>query len=80
MRRVDAPPVVDDYVEHAQEDDEEARRPLGLEPNSNHSACSQPKYRDKCTRNRPLSIEHKSDEKEDEEHTARELEAGQEAR
>lgn len=77
MRRVHAPPVVNEYVEHAQEDNQEARRPLGLEANSDHSARGKTEYRHKRACDGPLAVEHESDEEEDEEHAASKLEATQ---
>lgn len=75
MRRVNAPPVVDENVEDTEENHKEARRPLGFEANRNHSASCKSKDRHKCARNRPFPVEHKPDEKEDQEYTAHELEA-----
>ena len=39
VRRVDAPPVVDEHVESAQSYNKECRGPLGLETDCDHGAC-----------------------------------------
>lgn len=77
VRRVDAPPVVNEHIEHAQEDNQEARRPLGLETDSNHRARSETEHGHERTRNGPLAVEHESNEQENEEHAASKLEAKQ---
>jgi hypothetical protein len=75
MCRVNAPPVVDEYVEDRQDDNKERSWPLRLEPNSNHTACSKANQWHNETRERPLALNHKPKEKENEQHTTYELEA-----
>jgi len=74
--RVHGPPVVDKDVEDREEDDEEGRRPLGLEADGNHDARSEADHGHEHTRDGPLALDDETNEQEDEEHTSRELEAG----
>jgi hypothetical protein len=67
---VNAPPVVDENVENREKNDQEARGPLGLEANSNHSTCHKTHDGHKRTRGSPFTTERKSNEKEDQEHAA----------
>lgn len=76
MVGVDGPPRVDEHVEHRQEQDEERRRPLCLEPDDDHDARAETKERDDHSGERPIALEDESDEEEDEENTSGELEAG----
>jgi len=73
---VDAPPVICKHVEHAQDKDEESGRPLGLESDSDHAACSQPNDRHKHSSDAPLSLNDKSQKEEDEQDATGEKEAG----
>ena len=75
VRGVDAPPVVDEYVEDAQCHNEERGRPLRLKADSYHDARSKTDDRHKEPGNTPLSAEDEADEQEDEENTSREQEA-----
>lgn len=67
---MDAPPVVGEHIEHAQDEDEESGRPLRLEPNGDHTTCSQPDDRHERSADAPLSLNHKSQEEEDEQDAA----------
>ena len=66
MRAMDAPEVVDEDVEDAEDDNKERASPLCLESNSNHRARSQTNKRDKYTGNTPLPTEREANEQEDE--------------
>jgi len=73
---MNAPPVVDKYVEHAQDENEESGRPLGLEADGNHATCTQTDDRHEYSPDAPLSSEHESQEKEDEQDPTGKEEAG----
>ncbi len=75
MRRVDAPPVVDEDVEDAERANQERSGPFRLEANCNHDARREPDHRDEKPCNAPLSPEDETDEEEDEQDTPREKEA-----
>ena len=70
MRAVDGPPVVDEYVEDAEHDDEERRGPLGFEPYSDHSAGRETDQRYEDTSDAPFATEREADEQEDKQNTA----------
>ena len=74
---MNAPPVVGEHVEHAQDENEESGRPLGLEPDRNHTACTQPNDRHEHSPEAPLSLDHESQKQEDEQNAAGKKEAGQ---
>ena len=63
---MNAPPVVGEHVEHAQDEDEESGRPLGLESYRNHTARCQPHDRHQESPNAPLALDHEPQEEEDE--------------
>jgi len=69
-----APPVVDEHVEDAQNENEESSRPFGLEPNGYHGACNEANYGDEYAGNAPFALEDETKEKENEENTSSELE------
>jgi hypothetical protein len=71
---VESPEVVDQQVEDAQNDNEKGGAVLGLESNDNHDARDATKGRDNDAPERPLATEDKSDEEEDQEDTASQLE------
>jgi len=71
---MNAPPVVRKHVEHAQDEDEETGRPLGLEPDGNHTACTQPDDRHEYSSKAPLSLNNESQEEEDEQNATGEEE------
>jgi len=73
---MNAPPVVGEHIEHAQDEDEESSRPFGLEPDSDHTTCSQPDDRHKYSPDAPLSLDDKSQKEEDEQDAAGKKEAG----
>lgn len=75
MRGVNAPPVIDEDVEDWKDNNEERSRPLGLEPNSNHSARRKADQGHNETGDRPSSLNHKTKEEENEEYTAYKLKA-----
>lgn len=75
VSRVDAPPVVNEDVEDAQKSDKETGTPLGLEADGDHDTGAQTNDGDDDTGERPVPLENKTDEEEDEENSARELEA-----
>lgn len=71
---MNAPPVVNEYVEDGEEDDQESSRPFRLESKDNHDTSRQTNE-GKCeTNKRPLSLESNSNEKEDEKYTSGQLE------
>ena len=61
-----APPIVGEHVEHAQDEHEESRRPLGLEPDRNHTARTQTYDRHKHSPDAPLPLNDESQKEEDE--------------
>ena len=75
MRRVNAPPVVDEHVECTESDDEECSGPLRLETDGDHDASRETNDRDEQPGDAPLSTEDKPDEQEDEQDTSGEQEA-----
>ena len=75
MCAVDAPPVVDEYVEGAQDDHQEDGGPPRFESDSNHAARPEADERHEHAHKTPLSPEHESDEQEDKQDAAREQEA-----
>lgn len=75
MLRVNAPPVVDEHIEHGQQKDEERARPLGLETHGNHATRAQTDDGHKDPSNGPIPLDYEADKQEDEENTASELEA-----
>lgn len=76
VRRVHAPPVVDEHVEDAQQEDEERGAVLCLEANGDHDAGSEADDGDEHAGKGPGALEDKADEEEDEEDASGELEAG----
>ena len=66
------PPVIDKDVEYAQDDNEENRRPLGLEANSDHNAGGKSKQGEENAPNAPSSLQDDPQEKENQEYTASE--------
>jgi hypothetical protein len=68
-------PVVDEYVEDAQERNEEARTVFRLEPDGDHDASAEADDGDEDAGKRPIALENEADEEEDEEDPAGELEA-----
>ena len=73
---MDAPPVVGEHIEHTQDEDEESGRPLGLEPDRNHTACTQTDDRHKYSPEAPLSLDDESQKEEDEQDATGKEEAG----
>jgi hypothetical protein len=71
---VESPEVVDQQVENAQNNNEQSGAVLGLESNDNHDAGDAAKRRDNDAPKRPLATEDKSNEEEDQEDTASQLE------
>lgn len=72
---VDAPPVVNEYVEDREDDYEEAGGQFRLEPNCNHDASGETDEGEEEAEECPLSLKDYSDEQEDEEDTSSQLEA-----
>jgi len=70
-----APPVVSEHVEDGEHDDEEGSSPFGFETDSHEDTGSETEDGNEDTGEAPLALEDKSNEKEDEEHTSRKLEA-----
>lgn len=70
MSRVDAPPVVSEDVEHAEDEDKECSRPLGLEANGDHNTSPETNNRDDDAGNSPLALEDEANEQEDQENTS----------
>jgi len=66
MRRMNAPPIVDEHVERAQDQDKESGRPLGLEPYRNHTARPQAYDRHQHSPDPPLSLNDEPQKEEDE--------------
>jgi hypothetical protein len=70
---VQGPPVVDDEVENAQDQDEHDGAKLGLEANNNHDAGDKSKCANYDSPNAPLASKHKADEQKDEQDTSGKL-------
>ncbi|KAI6770245.1 hypothetical protein HG530_004874 [Fusarium avenaceum] len=68
------PEVVDQEVENAQNDNEQSSTVLGLESNNHHDTRNATEGRDNDAPERPLATEDKSDEEEDEQNSASQLE------
>lgn len=64
------PPVVCEYVEHAQYEDEKCSRPLGFEANSYHDTRRETENRYKDAGNTPAPLYDETDEEEDEKYAA----------
>lgn len=71
---VEAPEVVDDEVEYAQNENEHGGAPLGLESDHDHDACNETSQADNDSPETPVASEHETDEKEDQKDTASKLE------
>lgn len=69
------PPVVGEYIEDTEHENQEYSSPFGLESDSNHAAGTKTKDRNKETSNAPLSLEDETKEEEDEQDTAGKEEA-----
>lgn len=74
VSRVDRPEVVDEEVEDAENHDQETGAPASLEADNNHDAGTQAEHRDDDTCQGPLALNDETDEKEDEQHSAGQLE------
>jgi hypothetical protein len=72
---MNAPPVVREHIERAQDEDEESGRPFRLEPYRNHTARSQPHDRYQHSRDAPLPLNDESQKQEDEQDPAGKKEA-----
>ena len=77
---MNAPPVIGKHVEHAQDEHQESSRPLGLEPDGNHAACSQADNRHEYSPDAPLSLNDESQKEEDEKDATGKKEAGKSVR
>ena len=74
MRTVHAPPVVDEDIEYAQNNDQESSRPFCLEANGYHGARSKTNYRCDETSDTPFALNHVSKEEEYQQYTPSEEE------
>ena len=72
---VERPPVVDEDVEDAEESDEEAGAPFGLEAHGDHDTGSEADDGHEDPGERPAALEDEADEEEDQQHPSSELEA-----
>lgn len=72
---VDAPPVVREYVEHAEDEDEEHRAPPRLKSDGDHNASNETDDGDKDSGDGPSALDDEAEEEEDEEDTTCEEEA-----
>lgn len=59
---MDTPPVVCKYIEDAQNENEERRRPFRLESNSNHHASHQAEDRDEYSGDAPRALQNEAEE------------------
>lgn len=75
VRRVDAPPVIGEYIEDTEYDDEEDGWPFGFKANSNHDACGETEERNKHSCDAPCALKDETEEKENEENTTGKEEA-----
>ena len=72
---MDTPPVVGEHIERAQDENEEGGRPFRLEPDGDHTTCSQSDDRDEHSPDAPLPLDDKSQKEEDEQDAAGKKEA-----
>jgi hypothetical protein len=72
--RVQRPEVVDQDVEHTEDNDQQNRAELGLEPYNHHDAGHEANQADKDSSKAPVAAEDKANEEEDEQHATRKLE------
>lgn len=73
--RVHTPPSVDEDIEDRQDDHEEGCRPLGLEADGDHTACTKANKGYESTTDAPLAPDDESKEEENEQYTGGEQEA-----
>ena len=74
VRAVNAPPVIDEDVENAEDDDQERGGPLRLETDGDHRACCETDQGHEDTTDAPFTAEGEADEEEDKQDTARQEE------
>ena len=67
------PEVVNQHIEHTQQNHQENSTPLGLETHNNHDASTQTEQADNNTPQAPLAGEDESNKKEDQQHTTSKL-------
>lgn len=67
------PPVVDQQVEHAQQEHQERRAPPCLESHSDHDASAESKDGHEHSEQCPLSCENEAEEEEDQEDSSCQL-------
>ena len=67
------PEVVDQHIEHTQQNHQENSTPLSLEAHNNHNASTQTEQADNDTPQAPLAREDESDKEEDQQHTTSKL-------
>lgn len=70
-----APPVVGEYVEDAEDDDEEYSGPFGFEADGDHSACAESEDGDEYAADGPLALKDEAKEQENEEDASSKQEA-----
>lgn len=73
---VQAPPVVDEDVEQAEEDDEESGRPLGLETDDDHATGDEAKDGNDDAGKGPFTSNEEADKEEDEQDSTCQLGIG----
>jgi hypothetical protein len=69
MMRFNAPPIIREYIEGAQNDNEEGCWPLGLETNSYHNTRNKAHKRYQQARKAPLTLDHETKEQENKQDT-----------
>lgn len=77
---MNAPPVISEHVEHAQDQHQERRRPLCFEPDGNHPASTQPDDRHQHPPDAPLPLDDESQKEEDEQYATGEQEAANQSK
>lgn len=70
---MDAPPIINEDIEHREQDDEEGGGPLGFEAHRDHAARDEPEDRDEYPGEGPCTLEHEPQEQEDQQDAADEL-------
>jgi hypothetical protein len=72
--RVQRPEVVDQNVEDAEDDHQQNRAELGLEPHDHHNACHKAYQANKDPSKAPVAAEDKADKEKDKQDASRKLE------
>lgn len=72
---MDTPPVVCEYIEYAENENEESSRPFCFESHGDHDTCCKAEYGDEYTNNRPFALNDEAEEEENKENATSKEEA-----